>query len=104
MTIYFDQETKIFHLQTNQSSYLFQVVNNNYLAHLYWGKRVRSTSMPKSLRYIDRGFSGNPNKEDRTFSLDTLPQEYPAYGHTDFRSPAVHIEQRMADALPIYVM
>lgn len=92
MTIYFDKETKTFHLQTNQSSYLFQVVNNDYLAHLYWGKRVRSTSMPKSLRYIDRGFSGNPNKEDRTFSLDTLPQEYPAYGHTDFRSPAVHIE------------
>ncbi|GEN56996.1 alpha-galactosidase [Halolactibacillus alkaliphilus] len=92
MAIYFDQETKTFHLQTSQSSYLFQVVNNNYLAHLYWGKRVRSTSMPKALRYIDRGFSGNPNKEDRTFSLDTLPQEYPSYGHTDFRSPALHIE------------
>lgn len=92
MAIFFDQETKTFHLQTSQSSYLFQVVNNNYLAHLYWGKRVRSTSMPKALRYIDRGFSGNPNKEDRTFSLDTLPQEYPSYGHTDFRSPALHIE------------
>ncbi|GAA4070442.1 alpha-galactosidase [Amphibacillus indicireducens] len=92
MAIYFDHETKMFHLQSKSSSYIFQIVNGGYLAHLYWGKRVRSTSMPRSLRYIDRGFSGNPNKEDRTFSLDTLPQEYPAYGNTDFRTPAVQIE------------
>lgn len=92
MAIYFDESTKIFHLQSKKTSYMFQIVNEGYLAHLYWGKRVRSTSMPRSLRFLDRGFSGNPNEEDRAFSLDTLPQEYPSYGHTDFRTPAVHIE------------
>ena len=37
--------------------------------------------------YADRGFSGNPYEagRDRTFSLDTLPQEYTAYGNGDYR-------------------
>ena len=33
-------------------------------------------------------FSPNPVPEDRTISLDTLPQEYPGYGTSDFRHPA----------------
>lgn len=92
MTIFYNESDKIFHLQTNHTSYMFQIVKEGYLSHLYWGSRVRKGRIPRGLRYIDRGFSGNPNKEDRAFSLDTLPQEYPAYGNTDFRNPAIHIE------------
>ena len=33
-----------------------------------------------------------PIPEDRTLSLDTLPQEYPAYGNSDFRVPAFQVE------------
>ncbi|MCA1032694.1 alpha-galactosidase [Bacillus timonensis] len=93
MPISFDPSSKIFHLQAKNTSYVMQIVNEGYLAHLYWGKRVRHARVPNSLRFKDRGFSPNPNKEDRSFSLDTLPQEYPAYGNTDFRGPAVQIEQ-----------
>ncbi|MCD8498482.1 MAG: alpha-galactosidase, partial [Clostridiales bacterium] len=38
------------------------------------------------------GLFRNPHAEDRTFSLDTIPHEYPAYGHTDFRAPAIQLE------------
>ena len=36
---------------------------------------------------VDREFSGNPYEAgtDKTFSLDTLPQEYTAYGNGDYR-------------------
>ena len=39
------------------------------------------------LTYADRGFSGNPYAAgmNRTYSLDTLPQEYPTLGTGDFR-------------------
>lgn len=41
------------------------------------------------------GFSGNPYEagEDRTFSLDTLPQEFPSYGVGDYRNNCVGVCQ-----------
>src|SRR5690554_3677503 len=91
MPIYYDESKKEFHLQAKNTSYMMQIVKEGYLAHVYWGKKVRNSRFPNSLRYRDRGFSANPNKDDRTFSLDTLPLEYPAYGNTDFRKPAIHV-------------
>lgn len=42
-----------------------------------------------------RGISGNPYEagEDRTFSLDTLPQEFPSYGVGDYRNNCVGVCQ-----------
>lgn len=90
--ITFDERTKTFHLFNDQISYLMEVEENNYLAHLYFGKRV--TNYSGNVRYprIDRSFSPNPsNAKDRLFSLDTLMMEYPGNGFGDFREPAHHI-------------
>jgi len=38
---------------------------------------------------VDRPFSPNPDPRDRTLSLDSLPQEFPTSGGTDFRVPAL---------------
>ncbi|SDY30990.1 alpha-galactosidase [Evansella caseinilytica] len=92
MSINFCEKTQTFHLTAKNMSYLMQIVNDGYLAHLYWGRKINEYNHSNELRYADRAFSGNPKAEDRTFSLDTLPQEYPAFGHTDYRSPAYHIQ------------
>lgn len=44
---------------------------------------------------VDREFSGNPYEAgtDKTFSLDTLPQEYTAYGNGDYRINGLETEQ-----------
>ena len=44
---------------------------------------------------MDRGFSGNPYEagKDKTFSLDTLPQEYTADGNGDYRINGLEVEQ-----------
>ncbi|USB34331.1 alpha-galactosidase [Paenibacillus sp. YPG26] len=91
MSIQFDTSRQIFHLQTDNTSYVIQIVRG-YAAQLYWGKRIRSISSASSLRYVDRSFSPNIDPDDAAFSLDVLPQEYPAYGHTDFRNPAYQIQ------------
>ena len=46
-----------------------------------------------SLQFRDRAFSPNPDGLGREFSLDTIPLEYPVYGNTDFRSPALEVFQ-----------
>ncbi|MGC2578416.1 MAG: alpha-galactosidase, partial [Terrimicrobiaceae bacterium] len=45
------------------------------------------------LRLRDRAFSPNPAGSGREFSLDSIPLEYPVYGNTDFRSPALEVFQ-----------
>jgi len=92
--IQFNEESKVFHLQAKDTSYVMQIIRDGYLSHLYWGKKVKNYHHSNDLQYLDRAFSGNPDPADRTFSLDTLPQEYPAYGNTDFRTPAYQLQFR----------
>jgi alpha-galactosidase len=90
--IHFDPKERIFHLKSKDTSYVMQIIKDGYLAHLYWGKKLKEYHGSNSIRFVKRGFSPNPDASDQTFSLDTLPQEYPAYGNTDFRTPAYQIQ------------
>ncbi|PJW16538.1 alpha-galactosidase [Geobacillus sp. WSUCF-018B] len=92
MAIVFDPTNKTFYLKANDTTYVMQIVRSGYLAHVYWGKAVRDVRGARAFPRLDRAFSPNPAPSDRTFSLDTLPQEYPAYGNTDFRAPAYHVQ------------
>ncbi|MBU3160685.1 alpha-galactosidase [Clostridium frigoris] len=93
MNIIFEQDTKSFHLQTGNTSYIMQICNDGYLAHLYWGKRLRKAVYNELLSPKARdSFSPNPINGNTLLSLDTLPQEYPAYGNTDFRVPAYEVQ------------
>lgn len=93
MPIIYDTENKSFHLSNTKISYVMQIVREGYLVHLYWGKKIRNYRGSNQILYYDRGFSPNPDPTDRKFSLDTIPQEYSAYGNGDFRMPAYQVEQ-----------
>ncbi|MEF3353642.1 alpha-galactosidase [Paenibacillus sp. GYB006] len=94
MGIHYNSENKTFHLRAKDTSYVMGVLRDGYLAHYYWGRGVSDYRHSNAIQYVDRGFSGNPydHRHDRTFSLDTLPQEYPQYGNTDFRKPAYQVQ------------
>ena len=92
MDIIYDERTRCFHLRNKHVSYIMKVINGGYLAHLYWGRRIEHYHESNDIVLYDRGFCANPNPEDRTFSLDTLPQEYPAYGNSYFRVPSFQVE------------
>ena len=90
MSIHYQEEERLFTLHTDNSTYQMQVDKYGYLLHLYYGRRTEGC-MDYLLFYSDRGFSGNPYiaGRDKTYSLDTLPQEYPVMGTGDFRNPAL---------------
>ena len=93
MAILYDPLSRIFHLQSKDVSYALGIVKEGYLAHLYWGKKINGALSSRLLGSTWRpSFSPTPYSEDETFSLDTLPQEYPAYGTSDFRSPAYQVQ------------
>ncbi len=91
MPIQFNSNTRTFHLTTSGSSYVFQVGPWGRLVHLGWGPRLTAWGGGTAPRPADRAFSPNPDPNDRTLSLDTLPQEFPTAGGTDFRSPALDL-------------
>ena len=93
MGIIYCEKDRTFTLQTKETTYQMQVDRYGFLLHLYYGKKT-DTCMDYLLTYYDRGFSGNPYDagEDRTYSMDTLPQEFPCYGNGDFRSTAFAVE------------
>ncbi|NYE07926.1 alpha-galactosidase [Bacillus niacini] len=94
MGIQYNSETKTFHLKAKDTSYVLGILREGYLVHYYWGKGIGEYRHSNFLQFVDRGFSGNPyqQRDDRTFSLDTLPQEYPQYGNSDFRKPAYQVQ------------
>lgn len=93
MAIIYNPNQRIFTLHTKHSTYQMQVDSLGYLLHLYYGAKSNS-SMEYVLTYADRGFSGNPYAagEDRTYSLDALPQEFPTLGTGDYRNIALNIK------------
>ena len=79
-------------MDTAHTSYQIKVDDFGFLLHLYYGGRVYG-NMDYLLTCYDRGFSGNPSDvgNDRTYSMDVLPQEYPVMGVGDFRNSALII-------------
>lgn len=92
MSILIDKPRLIFLLNSKNSTYAFQIVKSGIPAHLYWGKKLRNVNAENILVYKDRAFSPHHDLGDKSYSLDLIPQEYPAYGHGDFRIPAYQVE------------
>ncbi len=91
--IVLDKEKKLITLHTQNTSYQMKVWDYNILLHTYYGPRLSGGDLSYLLRRRDRGFSPNPNEagSDRTFSLDTFPQEYSTCGVGDFRLPSIEL-------------
>jgi Alpha-galactosidase len=78
MPIIFNEKNKIFHLFNDKTSYVMQILNAGYLAHRYFGKRVKNYELV------------NSSKVEET-NLDVIPQEFSAFGTGDFRTPSYEI-------------
>lgn len=92
MGIIYNEKAKTFTLHTQNTTYQMQIDAYGFLLHLYYGRKTDGV-MDYLLTYADRGFSGNPHDtgNDRTYSLDVLPQEFPCRLTGDFRSPVLDL-------------
>ncbi|TCN26636.1 alpha-galactosidase [Mesobacillus foraminis] len=95
MLIQVNQDNQQFHLTNGKVSYIFHVMKNGQLGHLYYGKALRHRSDFSHLQAYDvpTAASCHVYEDDPAFSLETLRQEYPAYGNSDFREPAISVSK-----------
>lgn len=93
MPITFDSEKRIFKLDTATSSYIFEIYEENYIVHLYYGAKIPDCNVTQ-LKYRGSFPSFSPNNinvSDPMFSPDITPLEYSGEGTGDFRSAAVAV-------------
>lgn len=45
MAILYDKERRLFHLQSKNTSYAFQILKQGYPAHIYWGRKVKACGL-----------------------------------------------------------
>lgn len=94
MPIIFHQDSQEFHLFNDRISYIIKVLRNDQLGQLYFGRRV--PDHPDHSYLVENGYRPMTSyvyDNDYNFSLGNARQEYPAYGTTDYRMPAVEIKQ-----------
>ena len=82
MAIQINSDGRTFTLQTEKSSYQMMADAHDVLLHLYYGRKIAAENLEERIFRSDVGFAGNPPEagEDRTYSLDVLPQELPGSG------------------------
>ncbi len=92
--IVYDAASRLFTLHTQNTTYQMKADEYGVLLHTYYGPRLSGGDLSYLIRGADRGFSPNPNETGhcRTYSLDTLPQEYSTCGVGDFRLPSLEPE------------
>ena len=91
--ISFDKDNMIFHLKSNNTSYIFGFLKEKFLVHLYWGKKLEFNDLDYDM-FLDvmkyrRNMCASDYK-DIALSRDCLPMEYSTFGNTDQRTPAFH--------------
>lgn len=92
MSIFYQEKEKSFVLQSKSATYIVRINRDKYLEHVYYGGKIDNPVVAELTQATARAsFSANPDN-DGSFSLDTMPAEYPAYGNTDLRIPAYQIQ------------
>lgn len=89
MKIQFLEDLRVFRLDTEHVSYLFQIGPAGELRHIWYGAPVEDEAFLTA--FTDRrdfAFSPYPEGLDRQNSLDTAPLEYSAFGSGDYRITA----------------
>lgn len=94
MQIVYHERTKIFHLYNDSISYLMCILENGHLGNLYCGKKIHDKEdFSYLLEKAYRSMSSYVYEGDNQFSLENIKQEYPVFGTTDYRQPAIEILQ-----------
>lgn len=88
---YFEKE-RIFRLDTKKTSYVIGIVDREgFVAHVYYGKRLKEADLVYLTRIGEGPFTPESNERDRLSFYDCFPMEYPTHGIGDFRESALRV-------------
>lgn len=90
MAIVYNEQNKTFYLESKDVTYAFCISEYGFLNHLYYGKRIPQEDLRFGVALFDRGHGcALPGAKRREHSLNSYANEFPSYGHSDFRESMV---------------
>ncbi|QHQ61734.1 alpha-galactosidase [Anaerocolumna sedimenticola] len=94
MPILYHEQSKEFHLYNKEISYIIEIMEDNQLGNLYYGKKVIDRDSFAHLHEeMKRSQAASHLPEPSKLYLQYTKQEYPSYGTGDYRYPAFEIKQ-----------
>ena len=94
MNIAYDAAHRIFKLDTDHTSYVIAVIDEEgFLCHAYYGDKISDTDVAYLLRTGEHPFVPSRNNRDRSAILDTLMRDGINAPGTwgDYQSRLIHI-------------
>ena len=93
MGIKFYEQERVFKLDTQSTSYLIGIVDEeNFVGHIYYGKKLEDYNLKYLMRIEEAPFVPSKNNRDRLSFYDSFPMEYSTHGIGDFREDCLAVE------------
>ena len=102
-SIWFNEECRQFHLTNGEISYIFRVAEDGKLLQLYYGAAVPERDYSYLVELQHRPMTTYRKEGDLRYSLEHVRQEFPEYGTTDFRHPAICLRQENGSRITDFV-
>lgn len=92
MNIQYNEEKRIFKLDTTHTSYIIGIVDDEgFIGHAYYGAKISDSDVEYLMRTGEAPFVPSKNNRERGPFFDTFPTEYPGNGLGDYRESAISV-------------
>ncbi len=88
----FNVDVKMFKLDGKDTSYVFGVIDEGFLIHGYFGKKIEDGDLTYLLRLEENPWVPKTNMRDMGTFMDMTAFEYPCHGRGDYREPCLMVE------------
>ena len=95
MAITYNEQFKIFKLDTANTSYMIGIVDEEqFVGHIYYGAKIRMQDAVYLMRTAENPLVPSINNRERCSFLDTFPMEYPGHGAGDYREGCIRVKTK----------
>ena len=95
MAITYNEQLKIFKLDTANTSYMIGIVDEEqFVGHIYYGAKIRMQDTTYLMRTMENPLVPSINNRERCSFLDTFPMEYPGHGAGDYREGCIRVKTK----------
>ena len=95
MAITYNEQIKIFKLDTANTSYMIGIVDEEqFVGHIYYGAKIRMQDATYLMRTMENPLVPSINNRERCSFLDTFPMEYPGHGAGDYREGCIRVKTK----------
>lgn len=91
MGVFYEENKKIFKLDTVKSTYLIGLSPEGYVGHIYYGDRLSMNADNYLLRMTEAPFTPSVNKREKAAFLDSYPMEFPSGGVGGYRESCIDV-------------